>query len=170
MPSIALVAPYMRTSMLHIPRRDLVLSAADSLFLRLVVVESDTPCAQSLQATNGIGGPGARIMVWSDRPGWLNDYGMLLPTQGQVLYNEPGVPLQNTGSFDWALPSGTMVGWPPRCAWCVQLTYGLAGVDVLLSGRLHMRPLGVTFGLPLQPLLTSEAVPVQTDSEEQVYV
>ena len=38
MPSFAMTVPYMRTSPLHIPRRDLVLGRADSLFLRVTVV------------------------------------------------------------------------------------------------------------------------------------
>ena len=35
MPSFAMTVPYMRTSPLRIPRRDLVLGRADSLFLRV---------------------------------------------------------------------------------------------------------------------------------------
>ena len=38
MPTFAMTVPYLRTSPVHIPRRDLVLGRADSVFLRVTVV------------------------------------------------------------------------------------------------------------------------------------
>ena len=170
MPSLALVAPYIRTSMLHIPRRDMVLAAADSLFLRVVVVDTDTPCAQMLELSGGLGGTSAQLLVWSDSAGFIEDYGMLLPSRGQLLLNAPGKPLVGTGAFDWALASGTMQDWPPRCVWSMQIGYGTGGAEVLLQGRIHVRPFGMRFKGNLVPLLTSDRIPVKTSTGAQVYV
>ena len=76
MPSFAMTLPYMRTSPIHVPRRDLVLGRADSLYLRVTVVDSDNPCAQALEMSGGIGGPVLQMLVWPDhhyRNSW--DYG-----------------------------------------------------------------------------------------------
>ena len=43
MSSFAMTVPIARTSPIHIPRRDLVLGRADSLYLRVTVVDSDDP-------------------------------------------------------------------------------------------------------------------------------
>ena len=76
MPSFAMTVPYLRTSPVHIPRRDLVLGRADSLFLRVTVVDSDSVCAQGIDLSGGLGGPVLQMLVWPDqhhRGAW--DYG-----------------------------------------------------------------------------------------------
>lgn len=169
MPSFAMTVPYMRTSPLHIPRRDFVLAAADSLFLRVTVVDSDNPCAQALDVTGGIGGPAAQFLVWSDAPGQFHDdYGTMLPVSGQVLANVAGVPGDALGSFDFSLPSGTMASWPRRCRWCVQLNYDTTSADVLMAGAIHVRMLGTAFGHSVPLLETDDYIPIHTDIEEQV--
>jgi hypothetical protein len=165
---MAMTVPYMRTSPIHIPRRDLVLAAADSLYLRVTVVDSDDPCAQALENTGGIGGPSMQLIVWPDAPGFYDDYGMLLPVCGQILWSAAGVPSDALGAFDFAFLSGTMSLWPRRCGWAVQLNYDAQGAEVLLSGRLHVRPGGVPFTLPAPALLTDTSVPIHTDIEEPV--
>jgi hypothetical protein len=60
--------PYQRQSAARIPRRDLMLGAADSLSLRVIIVETDHPSAQALQITGGVGGPALRFVIWSDFP------------------------------------------------------------------------------------------------------
>jgi hypothetical protein len=71
-----LVLPYMRTSPVHIPCRDLVLGGADCLALEVSIVEADNPSAQALVLTGGIGGPALTMLVAPDywhRNSW--DYG-----------------------------------------------------------------------------------------------
>jgi hypothetical protein len=170
MASIAMTVPYLRTSMLHIPRRDLVLAVADSLYLRVTVVDSDNPCAQGIELSGGIGGPGAVFSVWADLHGWHDDYGMLLPRCGQLLHSVAGThPSGVVGAFDFAFPSGTMVSWPRRCGWTVQLNYDTNGAEVLATGRIVVRPsLGAPFLFDPPALATSAGVPIHTSSGEQV--
>jgi hypothetical protein len=170
MPSFAMTVPYMRTSPLHIPRRDLVLAAADSLFLRVTVVDSDNPCAQAIELTGGIGGPAAQFIVWADAPGrYHDDYGTMLPVSGQVLANVAGVPGDALGSFDFAFTSGTMANWPRRTRWCVQLNYDTQGAEVLAAGSLHVRMLGTAYAFIAPLLETDDYIPIHTDTTaEQV--
>jgi len=169
MPSMAITVPYMRTSPIHIPRRDLVLASADSLYLRVTVVDSDDPCAQALDIGTGIGASSAQFTVWADVPGqYFHEYGMSHPVSGQILASIPGVPSDAIGAFDFAFPSGTMASWPRRCGWAVQLNYDTQGAEVLLSGILHVRFGGTPFTLPAPVLLTDTSVPIHTDIEEPV--
>lgn len=122
-PSFAITVPYGRTSPLHIPRHDLVLSGADSLLLRVTIVDSDSATAQAIELTGGIGGPSLQMFVWPDtyyRTSW--DYGAqpycCPPTP---IWSGAGVISDAAGAFDITFPSGTMMCWPRRCGWCVQL-------------------------------------------------
>jgi hypothetical protein len=169
MPSLSMTVPYLRASPVHIPRRDLVLAAADSLFLRVTVVDSDNPCAQAIEISGGIGGPSAQFTVWADAPGrYWRDYGWPLPVTGQVMWNGIGATSDVLGAFDFTFPSGTMAAWPRRCGWCVQLNYDTQGAEVLATGRLHVRYGGTPFLLPATVLATDSAVPILTDTMEQV--
>jgi hypothetical protein len=181
MPSFAMTVPYARTSPIHIPRRDLVLAAADSVFLRVTVVDSDNPCAQAIELTGGVGGPAAQFIVWADaqqRYSWGWDNGWRVPDygwgcgygSGQVLANVAGVPGDALGSFDFAFPSGTMSQWPRRCCWCVQLGYDTQGAEVLMTGQLHVRMLGTAYSFAAPVLMTDDFIPIHTDlpTEEQV--
>ena len=79
-PSYSMTMPWLRTSPVHVPRRDLVLGIADSLWLRVTVVESDRPEALPIELTGGIGGPTLQMLVWPDtcyRTTW--DYGRAQP-------------------------------------------------------------------------------------------
>jgi hypothetical protein len=146
-----------------------VLAAADSMFLRVTVVDSDNPCAQAIELTGGIGGPAAQFLVWADGPGFFNDYGMLLPVSGQVLLNSTGVVSSAIGAFDFTFPSGTMSQWPRRCRWCVQLNYDTTGAEVLMAGILHVRMLGAAFLFNAPALETDDYIPIHTDTTaEQV--
>ena len=170
MASIAMTVPYLRTSMLHIPRRDLVLAVADSLYLRVTVVDSDNPCAQGIELTGGIGGPSAVFSVWADLHGWHDDYGMLLPRCGQLLHSTVGThPSGVVGAFDFFLPSGAMVPWPRRCGWAVQLNYDDQGAEVLATGRIVVRQIGAPFTYAPPALATSAGVLIHTSSGRPVY-
>ena len=62
-----------------------------------------------------------------------------------VLWAGTGVISGAIGAFDISFPSGTMASWPRRCGWLVQLNYDTTGVEVLMSGRLHLRNIGAAF-------------------------
>ena len=181
MPSLAITVPYMRTSPLYIPRRDLVLASADSLYLRVTIVDSDNPCAQALALSGGIGGPSAQLLFWADtqpKTGWGGwyDYGWGYYTDGwpyastrQMLLTVPGALSDATGAFDFSVPSGTMSSWPLRCGWAVQLNYDSAGAEVLMTGTANIRRgLGLPFTLAAPVLETDAFIPIHTDTEEQV--
>ena len=129
MSSFAMTVPYMRTSPLHIPRHDLVLGLADSLFLRVTVVDSDNPCAQAIELTGGIGGPVLQMTVWADsyyRNSWGSggwgydyrnswDYGSMPLWQQAPVWTGLGVISDApSGTFDIAFPTATMSAWPRR--------------------------------------------------------
>ena len=169
MPSFAMTLPYMRTSPIHVPRRDLVLGRADSLYLRVTVVDSDNPYAQAIELSGGIGGPVLQMLVWPDhhhRTSW--DYGAYWhwPQCPQtVLWVGTGVqsPYPAIGAFDIAFPTSTMAGWPRRCAYALQLDYdGGGGTDLLAEGRLQLTH-SVARSVNPVIMLTDPAVPVLTD-------
>jgi hypothetical protein len=171
MPSFAMTVPYMRTSPVHIPRRDLVLGRADSLFLRVTVVSEDSVCAQGIDLTGGIGGPALQMLVWPDHrrcTSW--DYGAYWTQCPQtVLWAGEGVISDALGAFDISFPTATMAGWPRRCAYALQLDYGGGGgTDLLAEGRLHL-----SYSVPRAAaapviMLTDPTPPVLTDDDSLI--
>jgi len=169
MPSFAMTVPYLRTSPLHIPRRDLVLGRADSLFLRVTVISDDSVCAQGIDLSGGIGGPVLQMLVWPDhchRSSW--DYGAMPQCPQGVLWTGTGVISDALGAFDISFPTATMSSWPRRCAYALQLDYdGGGGTDLLAEGRLHL-----AYSIPrsVNPviMLTDPAEPVLTDDAGNV--
>ena len=173
MPSIAMTVPYMRTSPVHIPRRDLVLGRADSLFLRVTVVSADSVCAEAIDLSGGIGGPVLQMLVWPDQHGRSSwDYGAYWhwPQCPQtVLWVGTGVISDALGAFDISFPTATMAGWPRRCAYALQLDYdGGGGTDLLAEGRLHLsHSVPRSTGAPVI-MLTDPTPPVLTDDESVI--
>jgi hypothetical protein len=163
-PPIAITLPYLRTSPVHIPRRDLVLGRANSLFLRVTVIESDSVDAQPIDLTGGIGGPVLQMLVWPDhchRTSW--DYGAPTQCPHSVLWSGLGTPLNGAGSFDVTFPTATMSGWPRRCAYALQLDYdGGGGTDLLATGYLHLA-YSVPRVTPPVIMLTDPSQPVLHD-------
>jgi hypothetical protein len=139
------VLPYLRSSPIHLPRRDLVLAASDSVFLAVSIVESDDPAAQALVLTGGIGGPALRMTVWPDSNGWRSDYGMWWPANSQVLWSGVGTIDTNAlGTFNVLIPLATMINWPARCAFAMQLDWqGNTRSETLAQGRLHVRSFAI---------------------------
>lgn len=177
-----LILPYLRASPIHIPRRDLVLSASDSLTLRVTVVESDDPSALALELSGGIGGPMARLRVWG-HAGWHWDYGWPWPG-ARMLLSADGVISSVPGSFDFFLAAGALSCLPRRCGWSVHLTWddssdgvevppgspillgGFQQSELLASGALHVRWTGGCATSAPVPLLTDDSFPVLTDGGE----
>lgn len=167
-----LVLPYQRTSPVHQPRRDLVLSASDCLFLRVSVIEADDPNAMALELTGGIGGPGCQMFIVADRPyggyGW--DYGAPTRPSGHVLGVWDGVIADAPGSFDFDIPSGTFVDYPRYCGWVIQLDWdGGDHTEVLAFGSVRFHPGGAVFMTPMPHLMTDDYVPVHTDTDEHLF-
>ena len=166
MASLAMTVPYMRTSPVHIPRRDLVLGHADSLYLRVTVVDSDNPCAQGIELTGGIGGPTLQMLVWPDtcyRHSW--DYDAPCVGPQSVLWAGTGVISDALGAFDISFPTATMSSWPRRCAYALQLDWdGASGTSLLADGHLHLSR-SVPRGTVPVIMLTDPMPAVLTDPE-----
>jgi len=156
------ILPYDRASPAHIPRRDLVLSGADSLSLRITVVESDNPNAQALELTGGIGAPALIVSVWRDSPTRRLDYGAPVAPAGDVLWSGQGIISDAAGSFDLLIPAATMASWPLRCGWSAALSFDAATqAETLCEGTLHVRP---SYG----PTAPATAVPITTDALDPI--
>lgn len=147
--------PYLRTSPVHVPRRDLVLSASDSLLLSVAVVESDRPSAQALILTTDADGPSMQLVIWEEssaRGSWWWDYGHPYSPHGTVLQSVIGVPGAAIGSWDFHIPTGIFHDFPLRCGWSVLLLWdeGLKS-EVLAQGIMSfLRPF-VT-GVPISAI------------------
>lgn len=139
-----LVLPYQRTSPVHVPRRDLVLSASDSLLLTVIVVESDRPSAQTLVLATDVNGPTLQLVLWEDhaRPYGCGDYGRGYAWPGAMLQSLSGVPGAAAGSWEFRVPTGTFADFPLRCGWAVLLLWGDGTKSSVLSqGTAHfLRP------------------------------
>lgn len=157
--------PYLRTSPVHLPRRDLVLSASDSLLLSIVVVENDRPSAQTLILTTDADGPAMQLVIWNeshhqsgswDYGHWWN-YG---PTPGAVLQSVSGTPGSAGGSWDFHLPTGTFSDVPLRCGWTILLVWAKgAKTEVLAQGIINvLRPF--LRGVPLNELPPEPIPPI----------
>jgi len=156
--TFALVIPYDRPPN-HIPRRDLVLGAADNVWLQVSVIQYDDPSAEAITLTGGIGGPALRMAVWpvGDYPtSW--DYGLPTPTCGTLLWSGNGtISETEIGTFDMVVPVGTLASWPCRVAYGLQLDWDSAsGSELLCAGILHVRR--AQFGaVPASSALTTDA-------------
>jgi hypothetical protein len=165
------VVPYQRTSPIHIPRRDLVLAASDSVLLAVSIIESDDPAAEALVITGGVGAPSLRMTVWPDNCGYFRDYGMWLPVMSAVLWTGVGIVDPDTvGTFDITIPIATMTNWPRRCVYALQLDWGGgASSETLAEGALHVRLTAANAASIATPvLLTDDGIPVLADDTTPV--
>jgi len=157
MTSQTFILPYRRSSPVHVPRRDLVLAGTDSLALRVSIVESDHHAAQALELTGGIGGPALRVIVWRDGPQTAWDYGGVGTYTPEVLWTGTGTISDEIGSFDVAIPQGTLVDFPRRCGFAIFLDWdGGLESEMLAQGALHVRHVSGT------PALTAEVITTDT--------
>jgi hypothetical protein len=165
------VLPYLRSSPLHIPRRDLVLAASDSVWLNVSIVESDDPAAEALVLTGGIGGPSLRMTVWPDSGPCFPDYGMYLPAPGSVLWSGVGtISATELGTFDILVPLGTATTWPRRCIYALQLDWsGNTRSETLAMGALHVRIYAINSTLGMPRLMTDDYIPIDTDDSRDLY-
>lgn len=165
MTAATLILPYRRASTIRVPKRDLVIGAADSLVVRVTIVETDDPSAQALEITGGIGGPSLRFFIWADwrsRADWT-DYGLGALRMGDMLWSGTGVVASAAGSFDVAFPANTVSGWPRRCGFSVQLDWdGGTSSELLCEGALHIQR-GWHGTVPFIPIDTDDGVNILLD-------
>jgi hypothetical protein len=143
MTAIALVLPYQRTSPLHLPRRDLVLDAADSLSLTATVVESDAPDASLIDLATGPTFPIFTLLLWQDSTRFVWDYGggasypsgRLSPLSQIIGTISATLP----GTVDFVVDAGTMTSWPARCAWAIRMDHNNTRSETLMAGTLQVR-------------------------------
>ena len=176
-----IVLPYMRNSATRLPRRDLVITGGDSLTLRATIVESDDPSAQTLVLTGGIGGPQARIVIYTDYvhagsgcgwdygwgPGW--GYGGADRSPASILWCGYGVISSARGSFDFFIPFGTIGALPRRCGWAMQLAWDSGRKSELLAkGTIHVSGPMQDFS-DLFVWTTDTDQPITDDTGEQIF-
>lgn len=151
--------PYLRTSPVHIPRRDLVLSASDSLLLSISVVESDRPSAQALILSTDVNGPAMQLVLWNESTTWGTwcDYQRPGSTYGTVLQSISGRPGSAAGSWDFHLSTGTFANFPLRCGWSVLLLWedgarsSVLGQGIINVLRPWLRGVPLTAIPPIEP-------------------
>ena len=162
------VLPYLRSTPIHIPRRDLVVGGADSVLLEIGVVESDDPSAQAIVLTGGIGGPALRMNVWPwSYLHWPWDYGRPSHLPYTVLWSGAGT-LSSTrlGTFEVRIPVTTMMSWPVRCIYALQLDWDAGTLsETLAQGALHVRRATVAAPRVSEDLLTDDYIPITTDTD-----
>jgi hypothetical protein len=160
-----IVLPYLRSSPIHIPRRDLVLGAADSMALEVAIVQYDNPSAPALDLTGGIGGPTLTLFIWP-ASWWPRswDYGAPCMTPGSPLWSGDGtISVCGPGMFDIVFPPGTMAAFPPRCGWSMQLGWDhSAQVSQLAWGNLHVMTSGQRLMTPPTAITTSTGTSIAT--------
>jgi hypothetical protein len=154
MTAATLILPYRRTTPYRIPKRDLAIGAADSLRVRISVVESDLPDAPALVITGGVGGPALRFMIWADwrHGGGWGDYGRGVLRRGDLLWSAQAAV--NGGAFDVTMPANQVDCWPRRCGFSAQLDWdGGTHSELLCQGALHILR-GWYGAMPQVPILT----------------
>jgi len=155
----SIVLPYHRNP-IHIPRRDLVLGASDSLALEVSIIENDDPTGAALDLSGGIGGPALTLYIWPAANycrSW--DYGAWWNSQSSPLFVGTGVMGDLVGTFVIRFPPGTMASWPRRCAWSIQLDWNHgAELAQLAWGNLHVMHSGQRLVAPTAITTDSSAV------------
>ena len=157
----AITLPYLRTTPVHVPRRDLVLSAADSLLLSVTVVETDNPSAPVIILATDVNGPSMQLAIWNDTwqyHGW--DYGRPYTRPEMTLRSITGTPGSAAGSWDFHVPTGTFADFPLRCGWAILLSWeNGAKSSVLGQGIVHfMRPNFI--GVPISAIPPDPGIPI----------
>jgi hypothetical protein len=130
----SITLPYRRTSPVHVPRADLVLSAADSLLLTVVVVESDHPSAQAIVLHTDENGPSMQLVLWDDADygyGWGDYQRAWAP--GLLLRSTPGTPGTAAGSWDFHIATGSFADFPLRCGWAILLLWNNGAKSSVLA-------------------------------------
>jgi hypothetical protein len=152
------------------PRRDLAADILDSLSLSVTLIYSDDPDASPADLITGPTFPSFSLNIWRTQSGHRSwDYGGYMLNSGGLLWTGDGVvDVTLPGTVDFALPMGTMSGWPERCGWAVRVAHDTTLQDTICTGFLHLRgahsmygslPIGVADGVS-GGAITSDAMRV----------
>lgn len=157
----SITLPYRRTSPVHVPRSDLVLSAADSLLLTVVVVETDHPSAQAIVLHTDVDGPAMQLVLWDDADygyAWGDYQRAFAP--GLLLRSTPGTPGSAAGSWDFHIPTGTFADFPLRCGWAILLLWASGAKSSVLGQGIasFLRPFFI--GTPLTAIPPDPPIPI----------
>ena len=133
-----IVLPYLRSSPICIPRRDIALAGTDNLALQIVVVESDDPSASPV-VIGAPDGPTLNVKFWVgpwQRSWWTWDYGLPPFCVPSLLCSIDGIPTVGfDGTWDVAVPIGTFQDYPAHIKWGVFMNFGTGtGSEMLASG------------------------------------
>lgn len=142
-PFLTMTVPYLRTSPVHAPRRDVVVSAADSATLNVSIIESDDPDAAPLEVTGGIGGPMLSLFIWPSSclsRSW--DYGAPVMTPMTPLWSgDFTLTDAPTATFSITFPPAPMGSWPRRCNFSLLLTWDHGGAAYQIAhGVMNVMP------------------------------
>lgn len=164
-----LVLPYQRGSPLRIPRRDLALSAGDSVALTISVVESDNPDAAGIDLTGGLGGPALQLLIFADTGSSQWDYGALSLSGSLLWSGDATISADEAGTFELFIAAGTLLSLPHRCVWAMQLNFDAATqVQTLASGMMHIYGAGTAVASSSVGVLTDGGASITDDSDTLV--
>lgn len=138
MTALAIAVPYQRVSPLYAPRRDLVLTIADSLSLLVTVTETDTPGAALIDLATGPTFPAFFLRIWQDSAGGSWDYGGVDLVRGTVLAEYTGTISTWPGTVEFTVPADSMARWPRRCLWAVEMDHDTTLSETLMAGALNV--------------------------------
>lgn len=137
---LAFAVPYHRVSPLYLPRRDLVLDAADSLSLAVTVTESDAPGASLIDLHTGPTFPAFTLTIWQDSTTNMWDYGARPMQIGGVLATVAGfISGSYPGTVNFTIDAGSMSAWPVRASYAIRMDHDLTLSETLAAGTLHVR-------------------------------
>lgn len=149
-----------RRSPIHIPRRDLVLSGADTLRLTVHLRESDTPDAEPVGMV-GLG-PRLRLALGHIGPAWRWDYGhapsLSLAYRSPVWTGFGVASLTEEGRVDIDIPRGALGDACGRLWWALQLDYARA-LTILAHGVAQVLP-APPLADDTAPLLADDLAPI----------
>jgi hypothetical protein len=145
MTALSFIVPYQRVSPLYLPRRDLVLDAADSLSLAVTVIETDAPDAALIDLATGPTFPTFTLQVWPDSAWFLWDYGAANTTSARLVLEEvEGEISSRPGTIEFTLEATTLANWPMRCGFSIRMDHDTTLSETLMAGTLHVRGGGMT--------------------------
>ena len=139
MTALSIAVPYARVSPLYLPRRDLVLDAADSLSLLVTVIETDAPDAALIDLATGPTFPVFTLQIWQDSIRQIWDYGGSSSQVGTVLYEAEGAISTWPGTIEFTVPGDTLAAWPRRCGWSVNMDHDDTLSETLMAGIMNVR-------------------------------
>jgi hypothetical protein len=139
MTALSFALPYNRVSPLYLPRRDMVLDAADSLSLAVTITESDDPATGLIDLVTGPTFPEFTLSIWPESQQTVWDYGGMAIPSRSLMVVEGIISAIYPGTVDFAIPVDTMRAWPLRCGFAIRMAHDTTQSETLATGMLHIR-------------------------------